>query len=459
MINNKLKTLAENLPSTLPVVVKMDRINQPISIYSGLFTIKNTNKTHTLNQELLIEGNIRYEWLPNPRITYKGIILADKSKMSFFPMYDGIDEIYINGIKFCTGVRILSQSGTHPTIIGEAQGRVTKGNHAIAVSKIKFSIPNLYEIYGLGTKHIRREKLSVRYNRLVLSHQNHTIIIDQRYDYKRIEETLKRTGGYALLHNAELHLHDQLISHQEITKHYGILHGLSVFLSFLNGNHTAPCFIRGINKRKTIWTDYRNYFVADYKNTHRCIPGKTIEGLDKLYVNFCNLWAKDPDFLDYAIHWYIEANLGGGNFIETSIVLIYNALELISNWYIQNYPTIRSAQRRTADKIRNVLRHIGLNCNVPKELIHLNNYVNDTSNGIEDAPHAFTELRNAYVHSEETRRKQLQIINSRVQYEILQLSIWYTELFLLYILGYNGRYNNIMATMEDNYVPWASTNS
>ena len=54
------------------------------------------------------------------------------------------------------------------------------------------------------------------------------------------------------------------------------------------------------------------------------------DGLNELWYNFTNLWKNenDKDFLEFIVHWYLEAN-GNSAKIEGSIIIAQVALELI----------------------------------------------------------------------------------------------------------------------------------
>ena len=77
-----------------------------------------------------------------------------------------------------------------------------------------------------------------------------------------------------------------------------------------------------------------------------------------------------------------------------------------------------------------------------------------------DAPDIFVRIRNSIVHSQETKRKELANIPDEVKNEALQLSIWYIELSLLYILKFEGKYSDrstvssALPVPDENYVPW-----
>jgi hypothetical protein len=79
---------------------------------------------------------------------------------------------------------------------------------------------------------------------------------------------------------------------------------------------------------------------------------------------------------------------------------------------------------------------------------------------IADGPDAFVLIRNAIVHSQESKRKKLMEIPTLTKYEALKLGLWYLELALLYSFGFEGIYRNRCsaskwAGSDEEAVPWA----
>ncbi len=69
-------------------------------------------------------------------------------------------------------------------------------------------------------------------------------------------------------------------------------------------------------------------------------------------------------------------------------------------------------------------------------------YVNSGTNPIIFAPEGIVKIRNAIVHSNEEKRKQLNKIPDEVKSEALQICLWYIELSILKILNFEGEYYN-----------------
>ena len=74
-------------------------------------------------------------------------------------------------------------------------------------------------------------------------------------------------------------------------------------------------------------------------------------------------------------------------------------------------------------------------------LKYLELFISDNQQ-IEDEIEAFVQIRNAIVHSQENKRKELTKINTRVKYEVLQLGLLFIEQSLLHILEFKESFND-----------------
>ena len=76
---------------------------------------------------------------------------------------------------------------------------------------------------------------------------------------------------------------------------------------------------------------------------------------------------------------------------------------------------------------------------------------------ISDSAEALAEIRHGYVHANPKRRKVVLSASNLATFEAWQLSLWYQELALLYLLDHNGEYRNRMTAEvvgDVDKVPW-----
>lgn len=94
---------------------------------------------------------------------------------------------------------------------------------------------------------------------------------------------------------------------------------------------------------------------------------------------------------------------------------------------------------------------------VPPKFIRLEKYRIDSK--LPDGIEAIVQIRNAIVHSQEEKRKKLSEIDNMAIYEAVQLSLWYIELSLLYILNFEDKYSNrcsveLVSSYKMELPPW-----
>jgi hypothetical protein len=442
----------KDVPEIIESSIKMPEANSPIQIYEGDFLLRNEK------EELNITGKIFFNWVAISGCHFTGII---KNTTAI-----GHDEykVIINGLEFGAGYVSNTTIGNNisGTIIkGRASGRAVFGDKSIAVEKLIFAVPNLRDFHGLPVKSKTEKKFHVLSNRLRLENDTFLINIDKCIDYKEKIRSLEEKGGYNILYYGELISKKGSIKLDDSSE---IFHCLATFLTFLNGRRISVFFIQGIFEEEVIWCDYTDYVLDSFKHVQSWPQRSSIRGLNELWQQFSALWKDDNDknFLTSAVHWYIEANSNRG-FTEGSIIMAQTALELLYNWWIiENKKMILgkdSENINASNKIRLISSQLNISYSVPSSFTLLQKFVDENEN-INDAPEAIVQIRNAIVHSQQEKRKKLDSIHYKAKYEALQLSIWYIEMTLLKILGFNDRFfdrcsKKGFAREAERYVPWS----
>lgn len=300
---------------------------------------------------------------------------------------------------------------------------------------------------------------------------NYEIILDKKYKYEDLKKILSQHGGYYILYNGRVVRKDKnKINYEEVDSIFDKLH---YFLSFFNGQPISALFLKGFTAQKEVWCDYTCYNVKPYKNVSYLrgldnVKDRNKEGEEWRHVLSC-LWTnymelcKDPttaDFLEWTITWYTQTN---NDFVETSIIVAQTALELIYNWYVVEKRKIikgrDSENLSAANKIRLLISQFNINTAVPSACKELQKAINGFDKTM-DAPDGVVFIRNALVHSQESKREKLKKISFQAKYDALKICRWYIELCLLAILGYNGKYMNRCSDKSClEFVPWYQDSS
>ena len=296
---------------------------------------------------------------------------------------------------------------------------------------------------------------------VTLSHDGWLINLVTVPNANELFKQLKATGGYAFTHVGHLAKTDgELFAINEAEK---ILDTLTAFLSFARGASVrVPIqWGRGVAD-EIVWRQFRSPVVDVWQAQESWFDrhhGEFLSELfDDFYRSFNSQELQSP--LKIAMHWYCHSNMQSSG-LEGSIILGMAALELLSVLIVvgPNKP-IQAREHDnlgTAKKLRCLLQKINVPECIPPNFVDLTAFA--LSAGKIDSCDALTELRNGFVHSNERRRKIVfGVEGQEAIFDAWRLSLWYQELALLYLLGYQGNYSNRTTRKQVGQiepVPWS----
>jgi hypothetical protein len=111
---------------------------------------------------------------------------------------------------------------------------------------------------------------------------------------------------------------------------------------------------------------------------------------------------------------------------------------------------------KAAQKLRKLLQTMTVPLAIHAKYVELVAFA--ATQGWADAPVALAEIRHGYVHAKKSRRRIVLSAPNLATFQAWQLSMWYQELSLLYILGHRGEYRNRVTAewlgMAET-MPWA----
>lgn len=447
----------DKYPQMIRHSIQMDEPNQPIPIFTGDFIIQRDKNI------IFLTGEIKFDWFPSKKVIFNGVV--KKNDIDLGNLFDPIPktELIVEDIVFgeCT------ISGTKINTKTEISGFMIKdpvwGDRSIEVSSIRFAIPNFKDFHAEPIKHKDGEIVHFNRRRLIFSDDDYNIVIDGLPNHRELKDKLSQKGGYIIQYYGEITKQNKPLNHNEIKF---IIPCLSSFLSFINGRRVSTIFHQGICNQEVIWTDYSVYKSDIYKTVFNWSVWDDTSDFNNIWNSYKNLWSNDldRDFIDSAIHWYLEANANTA-YIEGAIIMTQIGLELIYNWFVieKNGLLIgKDAENITAsNKIRLLLSQIKVDPEIPDSLTELKSYVSKLE--LPDGIEAFVQIRNALVHSQGEKRKRLQIIEDQVLIEAHELGLWYLELSILKILDYKGGYYSrcLMRNWDSSNfqkVPWIENN-
>ncbi|WP_268224341.1 hypothetical protein [Sinomicrobium oceani] len=429
---------AQDIPKLYHSPNRMENPNDRMTIHSGSFILRKA-KDHT--SEFTVNGTIELKWSPGVNIVLNGEV-RERHSMEFFKwcLENNDFEILVNGSYI--GSCFITNKGNERDINGEGivdirgvfNSKVVLGASTKKVNEIRFVLPNIKKFPGDPVRHGTRF-LS---NRIHLVYDSMDITIDLSPDYKDLFAKLKDEGGYIFLASGKLTTSVPI----DIEESRDILYCLSRFLTFLNGRRTSPFLRQGYKDGKILWTDFSNYHVDIHKNSPSVAPIGDFIDFGVLWRAFRKLWVEDHEQIRTSVHWFVEAN-NDAIFIEGSIILSQTNLELLFNWLIVERKNIKVTTGGAANKIRVLLSHIDLSPDIPEKCVHLLEFLkgNDNFQNM-DGPEIITSIRNAIVHAKKVKRDRWGTLGTMARHEALQLSLWYIERVLLYVMDYKGNYYN-----------------
>lgn len=430
--------MQEDLPSALTLIVESTDPNQDLVLFKDVFQFQGSSYRFD------IEGEIYFRWLPEPRVRFRGINKSGKSILSAseqaFALADAKGQI--DGSATVFEYRRDDEERIEGIVNGFLIGDIT-----IPVNVVRFEIPN----FKCFTGQTIQTQTGWMKGRLCFKDDETSITIDKLHNMETLYGKLRSQGGYCLLCTAELRNLQPMTGTTART----VLSRIGLFLSFLNGRRTLPVYATGSIDSRPVWKDYSFNQVAPYKDVDSWFVDRNQEEIDRLWSKFSKLHgdADAWDCLKTTVHWYLEANANSG-YVEGSIVMTHNALELLYHWMILEERRLivedESTKISSVNKIRLLLNAIGVTENHDVFFVELKNYLEkEDMSSLE----LFVRLRNSIVHPSRKKREQLRRLPNNVRAQVLQIGLWYVEMSLLFMLSYNGNYSNRCSLTVD-LVPW-----
>lgn len=454
MVNPKF--FAQNVP-----IYSMQSPNQPITLYQGSMEILYKQ------QERAVQGTgvLNLTWLPSPRMTFEMEVTSEdfavtkiqftemgrfipfakkeitpegtsQSKIEIIENYSEL-KLLDTGLNFKTGhIRWNNQNA-----IGVVSSSENINDNAD--DSLSFVFFNLVNFYNPNNKDI------------ILKSSEWQITIQPINEFSNIVKNLEAFGGYAITHAAKLERVDgkQFLPTEAIE----ILEALFYFLSFARGIWSGVILPIGINNEGSkVWQGQILTKTDSWREAVRSgSSSKYAQRFYEVFPGFINKWKLEDykEALRIAIDWYIQGNNKGVN-VEGSIILAQSGLELLCSIMLDECTKEellnKCGKKKIEDvsffaKIEKLLAQLEVYLDVPVELGtgSLRGAVEQLELKCKDkdkwtAPRALATLRNKLTHSNDKNRKELvdTFKGTQLRGEALYLSLWYIEILLLKLFGY-----------------------
>lgn len=267
-------------------------------------------------------------------------------------------------------------------------------------------------------------------------------------------ERINQEGGCFLTHVAKLERKDGNPFSREDAREQHFL--LSNFLSFVKAGRCWPVCEVGLDAAGArTWESFASPQAGNPPfSWFEKLQGHQAE---KLFPLFAKRWQQSEawrDGLKHAIYWYTQANTSGGHpGIDSAIILAQTALERLAHHYTVVDRKMISREGFKALKASDKLRMLFSSLDIPTEITETMADIQRVVGQCKwvDAPHAITDIRNSLVHPDAKRRVNDCFVDA------WKLSLWYLELSILALCGYDDTYRNRLKPSypgQVGHVPW-----
>ncbi|AWB34730.1 hypothetical protein DBV39_14490 [Orrella marina] len=270
-------------------------------------------------------------------------------------------------------------------------------------------------------------------------------------------ERIRNEDGCFLTHVAKVERKDRALFSGDDAREVSFL--LSNFLSFIKGSrYWTVCEVGFDQTGNRTWETFASPHIGkppySWFNPHQ---GSQAEILFPL---FATRWQQSEEWmkcLRSAIYWYLQANTSGGSLgIDSAIILAQAAFERLAYQHLVVDKKMISPEGLNRLKASDQLRLLFSSLDIPVSIGDATPSIKGSASQLkwEDAPHALTEIRNELVHPVSKKRIRACI------FDAWKLSLWYLELSVLALCGYDDTYTNRLTAKyvgESEKVPWSKS--
>jgi hypothetical protein len=238
-----------------------------------------------------------------------------------------------------------------------------------------------------------------------------------------------------------------------------VIDALRMFLSFAMGEWMPPMFIVGSNSyNPQTWTRFTPYEPFTNWNPSGWLDMFHGEHLELAYPGFCRIWNQEEwqSPLTEAITWLIQASRHS-NRIEGAIAFSQIPLEMLASVVFVDQSEILDSKEFDKLSAGNNLQLLLHECRIPADIPPalaslLQASTNEKDKSVKSGPRAITDIRNIIIHPHRENKDKFKgwvgtdLKAEDVLRETQQLFNSYITLVLLWLMDYQGKYANRVAS-------------
>jgi hypothetical protein len=437
-------------PEPLQPAYDFSSAPEPVSLLRGAVEVGWGNDRFAGTADLLLR------FLPSPRVIFHASVQGTAESVLLFFFNDPVDpSLSFNGQKvegFCgrrkTNADTLEldwHPQSEPVVLGDMQSKTS----ATAILHL-FNFPDFRGGQYQATAAPAKCAL------LVLESEEWRISLQSLPNNATHQawERIKDEGGCFLTHVAKLESKDGKPFSGEEACEQRLL--LTNFLSFTKGGQCSTVCEVGLDARgEKTWETFASPLISNPPYSW-FNPFKASQA-ELLFPLFAKRWQQSEEWKDClrsTVYWYAQANTSGGSpGIDAAIILAQSALERLAHHHLVVDKKMISPEGLDRLKASDRLRLLFSSLNLPVGIGAATPDIQKFASSFKwvDAPHAMTDIRNELVHPVSKK----QVVDCF--FDAWKLSLWYLELSVLALCGYDDTYTSRLAAKyvtESEKVPW-----
>jgi hypothetical protein len=337
---------------------------------------------------------------------------------------------------------------------------VTRFDKVVLCDELKFHIVNLHNYYGTWIAYPSNESA----RRIVLSDDNWEVTIDGVENLTELLDGLDREGGYAITHVGVLRQKGKRPFRVE--EALGQMKQLGFFLTFVEGRWCTPMLLVGTRKGEIVFRDLSaNARIDRWVGNWRWCPLEA-KYLDVAYKGFVSKW-NDRNWREtiaIILEFYARANTYPT--VELSVLDSFTALDRLASAY--SLEDVNPASKR----IYQTLAKGGLDAqSPPKELFTFYDdfYKKNCPAKTADCATILADFRHGVVHGNRAIKQgdkwnRPNLANGdpsnpplpfSLMIAAMGLGLWCLEMSILYLLKYNGQFNDRLTRAQEVPIKWS----
>jgi hypothetical protein len=444
-----LEARIQSLPQALGATYSTSKANEDITLYSGGLSL--TLRGHASHGE----GRVFLKWLPSPEVRLEAQ-LSEASTQPPLALWVGM-KVDLNSPFIKERVLVTSSTISSGTPLATVNGRLerTPPTPTRNIDRVLFHVPNFHPYMG----ELIRYPVLCTGSRLSLTWRDFHFILDGVSNLNELTRDLKSQGGFAITHTGQMMRRDGSAFSAETMDE--LLSALFYLLSFCRGLWCGPLLETGFLNGEVVWHERCARHFSGWSKASTWFPSRepsVARSLEALYSGFMELWMnpiwREP--LAQVIHLYIDAN-AAERAVEGRLILAQAALEVLWSVTLVEDPQTCQVQEggskelSAGARIKNLLDELSIPTEIP---VALTDFASAAALlGAQDGVSAITKLRNAIVHPKKENRGKVAQTNSLARLGALSLSLWYIEMVLLRLCGYEGLYHSRLSGQTEPLPP------